>query len=455
MEKNMSKLALLGGTPVLDPKEVPERLFKWPIITEEDEAAALEVIRKNLYSGVPITEKFQEEFAEWIGTDYALCFSSGTLSITAAFFAIGLSAGDEIICPTKTYWASITSSLQFGASPVFCNIDEHLSIDPDDIERCITPKTKAIMVVHYFGYPADMDRIMAIAKKHNLIVIEDCSHAQGGLYKGKRLGTFGDIAAMSLMSAKSFAAGELGILVTNNKRYVERAIAYAHYERNNAKYITESEDLKPYFSIAIGGCKGRANQLCTALARVQLKYYDERCAEIRKAMNYFWDLLEGTPGLRAIRVDESTGSNMAGWYSPHGIYLPEELGGLSAKRFAEAVTAEGSRCSEGGNYCLHTHRVFKDCNLYGTEKPTRIAFADRDMRPDDDLCAPSLNRHCVGVPWFKHFDEESKRWIEKYAECFKKVAANYKDLLEGDTDKASGGRWYGTENEEPALKKFN
>jgi len=172
-------------------------------------------------------------------------------------------------------------------------------------------------------------------------------------------------------------------------------------------------------------------------------------------MNYFWDLLEGTPGLRAIRVDESTGSNMAGWYSPHGIYLPEELGGLSAKRFAEAVTAEGSRCSEGGNYCLHTHRVFKDCNLYGTEKPTRIAFAERDMRDEDDLCAPSLNRHCVGVPWFKHFDEESKRWIEKYAECFKKVAANYKDLLEGDTDKASGGRWYGTENEEPALKKFN
>lgn len=441
-----SKLALLGGEPtVVNPPM--KKLFGWPIITEEDESAALNVIRNNSFSGTDITEKFQDEFASWIGTKYSLAFSSGTLSITAALFAIGLGAGDEIICPTKTYWASITSSLGFGAVPVFCNIDENLSIDPDDIERCISPKTKAIMVVHYFAYPADMDRIMAIAKKHNLIVIEDVSHAQGGLYKGKRLGTIGDIAAMSLMSGKSFAAGELGIMVTDNKKYIERAIAYAHYERNNPKYITESEDLKAYANIALGGCKGRANQLCSAMARVQLKYYDERCAEIRKAMNYFWDLLEGTPGIKAIRVDESTGSNMAGWYCPHGIYKPEELGGLSSKRFAEAVRAEGLRCSEGGNFCLHTHNLFKDYNLYNTEKPSRIAFTDRDVREDDDLCARSLKIDCIGVPWFKHFDEESKMWIEKYAEAFRKVAENYKDLLEGDTNKVSGGRWFGTEND--------
>ena len=230
----MSKLALLGGKPVIEKgADVPKRLFAWPIIGEEDEAAALDVIRNNLYSGTAITEQFQEEFASWIGTKYALAFSSGTLSITAALFAIGLGMGDEIICPTKTYWASITSSLQFGATPVFCNIDDNLSIDPDDIERCITEKTKAIMVVHYFAYPADMDKIMAIAKKHNLIVVEDVSHAQGGLYKGKRLGTFGNIAAMSLMSGKSFAAGELGILVTNDTRIYERAMAFGHYERNN------------------------------------------------------------------------------------------------------------------------------------------------------------------------------------------------------------------------------
>ena len=441
----MEKLALLGGEPVL--KGYPSKeLFAWPIITKEDEDAALDVIRNNKFSGTDITEKFQDEFAAWQGTKYALAFCNGTAALTAAMFAVGLGMGDEIICTTKTYWASVTQASNFGASAVFCNIDENLSMDPDDLERCITPKTKAIMVVHYFAYPCDMDRIMAIARKHNLLVIEDVSHAQGGMYKGRKLGTFGDVAAMSLMSTKSFAAGELGVLVTDTKRFYERAIAYAHYERNNSRYITECEELKPYARIAVGGIKGRANQLCTAMARVQLKYYDERCAEIRRAMNYFWDLLEGLPGIRAIRVDESTGSNMAGWYCPHGLYLPDELHGLSVKRFCEAVRAEvlGGICWDGGNHCLHTHEYFKTFDLFGVGKPTRIAFADRDVREDDKYLERSENTYCFSVPWFKHLDRE---WIELYAKAYRKVIENYEQLLEADSDKSQGGRWYGQSNE--------
>ena len=445
MEIIMAKLALLGGNPTINEKNVPESLFKWPIITKEDEEVALDIIRNNRFSDTDITEKFQEEFAAWIGRRHAVAYCNGTASLTAAMFAIGLGEGDEIICPTKTYWASISQALCFGASAVFCNIDEHLSMDPDDIERCITKNTKAIMVVHYFAYPADMDRIMAIAKKHNLLVIEDLSHAQGGMYKGKRLGTFGDIAATSLMSTKSFAAGELGILVTDNRRLYERALAFGHYERNNAKYITESEELKPYYHIALGGMKGRPNQLCAALARNQLKYYDERCAEIRRAMNYFWDLIEDLPGIRAIRVDESTGSNMAGWYCPHGIYKPEELGGLSVKRFCEAIRAEGfDYCWDGGNYCLHTHNYFKTFDLHNTGKPSRIAFNDRDVREDDSKCEPSEKICCFTIPWFKHFDKE---WIELYAAAFRKVIENYEELLDDDVKTNQGGRWYGAENE--------
>ena len=226
----MEKLALFGGEPAI--KNAPQELFKWPIITKEDEDAVLDVIKNASYSKTNITEQFQTEFANYLGVKYALAFTNGTQSLEAAMFAIGLGAGDEMICTTKTYWASAVPAFNFGAVPVFCNIDNNLSMDPDDIERCITPRTKAIMVVHYFAYPCDMDRIMAIAKRHNLIVIEDVSHAQGGLYKGKRLGTFGDIAAMSMMSQKSFSAGELGMLVTNERKYYERAIAFGHYERN-------------------------------------------------------------------------------------------------------------------------------------------------------------------------------------------------------------------------------
>ena len=359
-------------------------------------------------------------------------------------FAIGLGKGDEIICPTKTYWGSVSQAINFGASAVFCNINETLCIDPDDLERCISPRTKAIMVVHYNGHPCEMDKIMAIAKKHNVRVIEDVSHAQGGMYKGKKVGTFGDIAAMSLMSGKSFAAGEIGMFVTDDRTLYERAMAFGHYERNNDNYIKETEDLKPYFHIALGGIKGRANQICSAIGRVQLKYYDERCAEIRRALNYFWDLLEDLPGIKAVRVDESTGSNMAGWYSPHGIFYPEQLHGLSVKKFCEAIRAEGfDTCWDGGNFCLHTHPFFKTFDLYNEGVPSRIAYNDHDVREDDDKCKPSESIFCFSVPWFKHFNKE---WIEAYANVFRKVIENHEQLLENDTDKSQGGRWYGMEN---------
>jgi len=443
----MKHLALLGGKPVFEERP-PKELTKWPIITEEDEAVALEVLRTNAFSGTDITEKFQEEFAQWQGRKYAVAYCNGTASLLAAMFAIGLGAGDEIICPTKTYWASIVPALSLGAVPVFCNINEMLSMEPTDIERCISPKTKALMVVHYSGYPCDMDPIMEIANRYGLKVIEDVSHAQGGLYKGKKLGTFGDVAAMSLMSGKSFAAGELGIVVTDNRRYYERSLAFGHYERNNAKYITEAEELFPFFSIALGGIKGRANQMSSALARVQLKYYDERCAEIRKAMNYFWDKLEGMPGIRAIRVDESTGSNMAGWYMPHGTYHPEELHGLSVEKFCQAVSAEMVYwvSGSGANFCLHTHRIFKDFDRMHLGRPDRIAFTDSDVRADDDKCKPSEDICCFSVPWFKKFDT---KWIDLAAEAFAKVIRYHEELLEDDEAKtmAQKGRWYGLENE--------
>ena len=449
-EKNMKQLAILGGEPLFKEGQLPDEvkdMLKWPIITKEDEDAALDVIRNNSYSATDITQKFEAEFAEWIGTKHAVAYCNGTMSIAAAMFGIGLSKGDEIICSTKTYWASIVPASTFGATAVFCDIDENLSMDPEKIEQLISPKTKAIIAVHYVGYPCDMDKIMAIAKKHNLKVIEDVSHAQGGLYKGKRLGTFGDVAAMSLMSGKSFAAGELGIVVTDDRRIYERVLAYGHYDRNNDRFITESEELFPYYHMALGGVKGRANQLCCALARVQLKYYDERCAEIRKAMNYFWDLLEGLPGIRAIRTDESTGCTMAGFYCAQGIYKPEELHGLPVKVFAEAVARELGKpfyASTGANYPLHTHGFFKTFDFDGSGMPTRIANADRDVRELDKNLGESERIQCFSVPWLKKYNKE---WIEKIAECYKNVIENHEALLSPEKDGVNqGGRWHGFTN---------
>ena len=446
----MKKLAIFGGEPIFK-DGLPQAMYdniRWPKYTQEDEDAALEVMRNNSYSSIDITEKFESEFAQWIGTEHAVAYANGTMALAAAMFGIGLSKGDEIICPTKTYWASIVPATIFGAVPVFCAVDEMLSIDPDDIERLISPKTKAIMVVHYCGYPADMDRIMAIANKYNLKVIEDVSHAQGGLYKGKRVGTFGDVAAMSLMSTKSFSAGELGIVVTNNRRIYERALAYGHYDRNNSKYIKESEELFDYYHIALGGVKGRANQLCCAIARVQLKYYDERCAKIRETMNYFYDELESiTDAFKAVRIDESTGSNMAGFYGVTVRYYPEKLSGLSINTLLEAVNKEIGKDSDflyivsGGNYCLHKHNLFKTFDFNNAGSPTALANAERDVRALDEKLIESENRLCFSVPWFKTLD---KQLIDPIVTAFRNVVENYKELLAIDNkDADQGGRWHG------------
>ena len=139
----MEKLALLGGQPVIN-EAAPDALFHWPTMTQEDIDAAMDVIVNNKFSGTDITTKFQDEFAEWQGRKHAIAYTNGTMALAAAMFAVGLSAGDEIICTTKTYWASILQAVSLGAVPVFCNINDMLSMDPDDLERCISPKTKAI-----------------------------------------------------------------------------------------------------------------------------------------------------------------------------------------------------------------------------------------------------------------------------------------------------------------------
>ncbi|HZO87633.1 MAG TPA: DegT/DnrJ/EryC1/StrS family aminotransferase [Chthonomonadaceae bacterium] len=443
MQTLTSELALLGGTKAV--QSDPGDLFTWPLITEEDEQAVLEVLRRGGMSDTDVTKQFEQEFAAWQGAQYALGFNTGTAALHAALFGCKVGVGDEIICPSMTYWASALPCFSLGATVVFADIDSNtLCLDPADIEHRITERTKAIVVVHYVGHPADMDPILEIAQRHGVKVIEDVSHAQGGLYKGRKLGTFGDVAAMSLMSGKSFAIGEAGMLVTNDREIYERAIALGHYERFNAAAI-QTEELKPFLGLPLGGYKYRMHQLSSAVGRVQLKYYDARCAEIRKAMNYFWDLLEGVPGIRAHRVDEKTGSNMAGWYAAHGLYRAEELGGLSLARFAEAVRAEGCPCSPGGNPPMHLHPLLNTCDVYGHGKPTRIANAACDVRqPHGSLpVSESIHRIAYSIPWFKKY---RPALIAEYANAFRKVAANYEALLEGDTGDGTGPRRFGLSN---------
>jgi len=429
MSLKTDALAANGGPKTVECE--PKELFRWPIVTEEDEQAVLAVLREGNMSGNAVTQEFEKAWAAYNGTALALAYPNGTEALRGALWACEVGAGDEVICPSTTYWASATGALSLGAAVHFADVEaDTLCIDPADIEHRIGPRTKVILVVHYAGYPCDMDPILAIARRHGVRVIEDVSHAHGALYKGRMVGTFGDISAMSMMSGKSFPIGEGGMMVTNDRRLYERCISYGFYERTGgpARWTEQGEaaadpELAPYAGVPIGGYKHRLNQTCSAMGLVQLKHYPARMQEIQDAMNRFWDLLEGCPGVRAHRPAKGSGSTMGGWYYPRGLYRAEELGGLPCAWFCQAVRAEGvGACAAGaGFFPLHLHPVFHTADLFRMGNPTMISFGQRDVRQGAGSLPVSehVGETALGVPWFKKDDPEA---IGKYAQAFRKVA---------------------------------
>ncbi|MCY3763217.1 MAG: DegT/DnrJ/EryC1/StrS family aminotransferase, partial [Gemmatimonadetes bacterium] len=325
-----------------------------------------------------------------------------------------------------SYWGSVLQVFSLGATVVFAEVDpQTLTIDPADIEHRITPRTRAIVAVHLSSYPSEMDAIMGLAAKHGLKVIEDVSHAQGGEYKGRLLGTIGDVGAMSIMSGKSLVSGEGGFLVTAQEKIFNRALAFGHYARSRT---LSDPGLARFAGYPLGGCKHRIHQLSSAVGRVQLRRYRGRLEEIRKAMYHFWDRLEGVRGLRPHLPPRDSGSVMGGFYSARGLYRADELKGLPLLRFCEAVNAEisagGFQVRPGaGVPAMHLHPVLNEADIYGHGKPTRIAHSDRDLRqPAGSLpITESIEGRCYSIPWFKRYEP---RVIDQYADAFRKVAEN-------------------------------
>lgn len=432
------KLALLGGSPAVS--ESDSDLFHWPITTSEDEEAVLDVIRRGTMSGTEISIQFEKEFAAWQGSRHALGFCNGTAGLQAAMAACGVGEGDEVISPSITYWASTLPVFALRATPVFADIDpDSLCLDAGDFEARITERTRAVVVVHYVGHPADMDAIMEVARKHGVKVIEDTSHAQGGLYKGKRVGTFGDVAVASLMSQKSLPAGEGGMLTTDDLEIYERSLAWAHHSRFSTDLKTPG--LAGLAGLPMGGIKGRMHQVSAAMGRVQLRYNDQRCAEMREAMEYFWSELEGVPGLRQHGPPSWPESNMAGHYSSRAHYVPEELEGLPVGVFCEAVRAEGTKASPGCNRPLHLHPLLSEADIYHSGHPTRYIHGGDNLRQGKgSLPASEATLYRVlSTPWFHRFYPEE---IARHALAFRKVAENYKLLMDHPDPAAnSSGAW--------------
>lgn len=436
----MSVLAINGGKPEYTPDHwhhLTNESIKWPIYTQEDENAVLEVLRNRQMSGSNITKQFEKAYAEYVGAKHVLGYCSGTASLHGAMWACGVGAGDEVIAPSLTYWATCAAALSLGAAVNFADIDPvTLCIDPADIEHRIGPRTKAIIVVHYMGYPADMDEIMAIARKHGVKVIEDASHSHACLYKGTMTGTIGDIAGQSMMTGKSFAIGEAGVIITNDRKLYERCISYGHYERtgvannfnSSERFITDPE-LIHFAGVPLGGRKDRMNQWCSALGLVQLKHFPERVAKIEAAMQYLCDTIDQLPGLRAHRPARDSGSTKGAWYNSCCHYDPDELDGLTVEQFVNAALAENLQIWKLGNFPLHLHPVFNEADLFHQGKPTAIAFGQRDVRQGKGALpvAESARERVFLMPRFVSPDYKAE--IDRFAETIRKIIDHRSELL--------------------------
>lgn len=188
-----------------------------PFVGDEEINAIADVIRSGRYMSGPRVAEFEKKFADFIGVEHAVAVSNGTAAIQAALAASGLEPGDEIIVPALTFFSTATAVIHQGGVPVFADISfDNFCLDPEDLERALTPRTKGIIPVHYFGHAAEMDKINAFAKKHGLYVIEDCAQSHGTVYKGKIAGSIGDMGAFSFFATKQMTTGEGGIVTLND-----------------------------------------------------------------------------------------------------------------------------------------------------------------------------------------------------------------------------------------------
>lgn len=229
---------------------------------------------------------FEEGFRNFVGCRYAASVSNGTVALHVALLALGIGPGDEVIVPTLTYVASANAVTYTGATPIFVDSEpDTWQISPEDIRAKITSRTKAIMPVHLYGAPCDMDAIMAIAAEHGLLVVEDCAEAIGTLYKGQHVGTFGDISTFSFFGNKTITTGEGGMVVTNNQTLYERSV---HFKGQGLAVSRQ------YWHDAVG-YNYRMTNICAAIGLAQLERIDTFLSEKRRVADRYMQRLHGLP----------------------------------------------------------------------------------------------------------------------------------------------------------------
>lgn len=326
--KKASKLAILGGEPVRKNKAWPQ----WPYWDENVIDSVVKTTKSRIWCRIQsksgTVPTFEKKFAQMTGAKFCVATGSGTQALHTAVEALGIGAGDEVITSPYTDPGTISSILVARALPVLADLDrESYQLDPEDVERKITENTKAIMPVHMMGQPCNMERIMQIAKKHNLKVIEDACQAHLAEYQGKKLGTIGDLGCFSFQSSKTIACGEGGGIIGNDEELMDKCYT-VHNHGTSRRGRTE-----------VAGPKYRMNEFEAAVLLGQLPGVQERFARRNENAAYLTSRLKDIPGIVPQKLYE--GTTRGSFYLYATTYKKEHFNGADRSKFLKALSAEG------------------------------------------------------------------------------------------------------------------
>ncbi|MEX0886689.1 MAG: DegT/DnrJ/EryC1/StrS family aminotransferase [Phycisphaeraceae bacterium] len=413
----MPKLAIHGGSPAAGDVTMP----RWPAFDDINEKALVEAFRSGTWwrggtiesQAASKTGEFERAFAEFQGAEHALAVNSGTTAVEIALRAAGVKPGDEVIVPDLSFVVTGSACLPVGAYPVFVDVDPRTGqLDADAIEAAISPRTSAICLVHFGGYPADMDRIPDIARKHNLALIEDCAHAHGSQWRGRGVGTFGDFGTFSFQQFKSLTAGEGGMLVTND---IERwRAAYRFHNLGRLEHKGQYEFYEMSSNLRLTNLQG-------ALLLSQMPRFKQQVERRNVAVKRLDEKLGAIPGIEPQPADARI--TRRGFYYYIYRYNAEAFKGLPRERFLEAIRAEGVKVAgKGYGSALHTYPLFRNMDV--PSEYTNCQYRTQSCPVAERLAKQEV---CTFAHQLLLLDDAS---LDRIAEAIAKVQANVDELLE-------------------------
>ncbi len=411
--------AILGGPAAWSKVRWPE----WPQWNPEtDEKRLLEVMRSGVWSRASTVLEFEQEWAKATGTKRALAVVNGTNALVIALAQMNIGAGDEVIVPPYTFIATVSAVLTNGALPVFVDVDrETFQMDPAKIEAQITPRTRAIVPVHIMGLPCDMDPIMAIAEKHNLLVIEDACQAHLAEYDGKKVGSIGQAGCFSFQNSKNMPIGEGGAITSDDEEFMDRCYSYHNLGNPYGTAVG---------AVGVGsimqGTKLRFSEYQAAIGLAQLKRLDAQTTTRNENAAYLKSQVENIPGIMPYRLYEKV--NRAAYHLFPFRYDPEGFKGLPREGFIQALRMEGIPCSSGYT-ALNTQPFLADTfQSPGYRKVYPAKLLDIEKYNERNHC-PENEKLCNEAVWFtQNLLLGSRSDMDTIATAIRKVHQNAEQI---------------------------